>query len=149
MIVMPTGTGKTETMLATLTSAQCQRVLVLVPTDALRIQITEKFLSLGILKQPNNVILDDDAVRPVVGMLTAKPKTVTEVDEFFAQCNVVVTSSQLAGGCAEEIQARMAFHCSHLFIDEAHHAEAPTWKSFKDHFTGKRILQFTGAAPRI
>jgi hypothetical protein len=35
-IVMPTGTGKTETMLATLVSAKCQRVLVLVPTDALR-----------------------------------------------------------------------------------------------------------------
>ncbi len=38
-IVMPTGTGKTETMLATLISAVCSRVFVVVPTDALRTQV--------------------------------------------------------------------------------------------------------------
>src|SRR5688572_10304080 len=40
-VVMPTGTGKTETMLSILVSACCQRVLVIVPTDALRTQIAE------------------------------------------------------------------------------------------------------------
>lgn len=38
-IVMPTGTGKTETMLSILVAEQCQRLLVIVPTDALRTQI--------------------------------------------------------------------------------------------------------------
>jgi len=37
-IVMPTGTGKTETMLSVLVSAICSRVLVVVPTDPLRTQ---------------------------------------------------------------------------------------------------------------
>ena len=37
-IVMPTGTGKTETMLSILVSAGCRRLLVVVPTDALRTQ---------------------------------------------------------------------------------------------------------------
>ena len=46
-IVMPTGTGKTETMLSILVSARCERVLVVVPTDALRTQIADKFLTLG------------------------------------------------------------------------------------------------------
>ena len=49
-MVMPTGTGKTETMLSILVSACCPRVLVIVPTDALRTQIAEKFLTLGVLK---------------------------------------------------------------------------------------------------
>ena len=50
-IVMPTGTGKTETMLSVLVSARCSRALVVVPTDALRTQIAEKFLTLGVLKE--------------------------------------------------------------------------------------------------
>lgn len=49
-VVMPTGTGKTETMLTVLTSACCERVLVVVPTDALRSQIADKFETLGLLK---------------------------------------------------------------------------------------------------
>lgn len=48
-VVLPTGTGKTETMLATLVYRQLKRTLVLVPSDALRTQISEKFLSLGVL----------------------------------------------------------------------------------------------------
>ena len=47
-VVMPTGTGKTETMLA----ACCHtpgRTLVIVPSDALRVQIANKFATLGVL----------------------------------------------------------------------------------------------------
>lgn len=143
-VVMPTGTGKTETMLATLISARCTRVLVLVPTDALRTQIAQKFSSLGILKDLRAELLHPDVLRPVVGLLLKKPTTPEEVDEFFRQCNVVVTTSALAGGCSLEIQERIAEQCSHLFVDEAHHAEAATWKLFKSHFKGqKQILQFT------
>lgn len=143
-VVMPTGTGKTETMLATLVSARCTRVLVLVPTDALRTQISQKFFSMGILKDPRATMLQLEVIRPVVGMLAKRPDTPEEVEEFFRQCNVVVTTSALAGSCSSEVQERMAELCSHLFIDEAHHAEAATWKRFKSHFKGHRlILQFT------
>ena len=142
-VVMPTGTGKTETMLAAVVSATCDRVLVLVPTDALRTQIAEKFLTLGVLKRPGNAVLAEQALRPVVGTLVKKPKTPEEVDDFFDRCNVVVTTSQLAGGCTVDVQNRMAAKCSHLFIDEAHHAEARTWRDFKACFTGSRVLQFT------
>ncbi|MDP1968938.1 MAG: DEAD/DEAH box helicase family protein, partial [Burkholderiaceae bacterium] len=143
-VVMPTGTGKTETMLATLISARCTRVLVLVPTEPLRTQIAQKFFTMGILKDPRASLLLPGVVRPVVGTLTKRPVTPEEVEEFFRQCNVVVTTSALAGGCSQEVQARMAELCSHLFIDEAHHAEAATWKQFKSHFKNQIfILQFT------
>ena len=142
-IVMPTGTGKTETMLCTLVSARCDRILVVVPTDALRTQIAAKFETLGVLRAVQNNVLDDRAMRPVVGTLTARPKSLTDVDIFFAPCSVIVTSSSLIGGCSREVQERIAHYCSHLFIDEAHHAEAPTWKAFRDRFKEKRTLQFT------
>src|SRR5262249_26242318 len=56
---------------------------------------------------------------------------------------VIVTTSAVAGQAEEVVQERMAHHSSHLFIDEAHHAEAPTWSAFKKRFQGKRVLQFT------
>lgn len=142
-IVMPTGTGKTETMLSTLTSALCDRVLVIVPTDALRSQIATKFETLGVLGLPGNAVLASATRYPVVGTLLSRPKTAADVDSFFDQCNVIVTSSHLVGGCSKEVQARMAHLCSHLFIDEAHHSEAATWKAFREHFEDKLVLQFT------
>lgn len=142
-VVMPTGTGKTETMLSTLTSVGCKRVVVVVPTDALRAQIAAKFESLGLLKAPKNTILSSTAKCPVVGTLLSRPKTTQEVDEIFLNCNVVITTSHLVGGCTDGIQAHIAELCTHLFIDEAHHSEAPTWKRFRNHFNNRCVLQFT------
>jgi len=142
-VVMPTGTGKTETMLATTVSSQCQRILVLVPTDALRSQVAQKFITLGILKLKESAILDPAVQRPVVGIMTSAPRDIGEVDALFTTCNVVVTTSQLASKFTPAVKVRIASLCSHLFIDEAHHAEAPTWKEFKEHYADKRVLQFT------
>lgn len=142
-IVMPTGTGKTETMLAVMVSTPCEKILVVVPTDALRAQLAQKFLTLGILKDNDYRILKESASYPVVGILRHKPRNTSEVDDVFGRCHVVVTTSQIAGQCSDEIQDRMAHHCPYLFIDEAHHVEAPTWRSFKDRFSSRRVLQFT------
>jgi superfamily II DNA or RNA helicase len=142
-IVMPTGTGKTEAMLTVLISACCEKLLVVVPTDALRIQLAQKFLTLGILKHPRCTVLAEIAKCPIVCILQHIPQSLAEADQIFSQAQVVVTTSAIAGQCAAEIQERIAHHCSHLFIDEAHHAEAPTWSAFKDKFKSRRILQFT------
>lgn len=37
----------------------------------------------------------------------------------------------------------MAYYCSYLFIDEAHHIAANKWNEFKKIFESKKILQFT------
>jgi len=142
-IVMPTGTGKTDTMIAILVSAICPKLLVVVPTDALRTQIADKFLTLGILKDPGCAVLSESAGFPIIGILQHIPQTPAEVDEFFSRCQVIVMTSSIAGQCERAVQDRMAHHCPHLFIDEAHHAEAPTWSAFKERFNGRRILQFT------
>jgi superfamily II DNA or RNA helicase len=142
-IVMPTGTGKTETMISILISARCRRLLVIVPTDALRTQIADKFTSLGILKAEKSEILHPDVMRPIVCRLEHIPSGVDEVDDLFARVQVVVTTSSIAAQCSEAVQARFAHHCPYFFIDEAHHAVAPTWKAFKDHFRDCRVVQFT------
>jgi superfamily II DNA or RNA helicase len=145
-VVMPTGTGKTETMISVLVSSQCRRVLIVVPTDALRKQIAEKFLSFGILK--NLGVIAPSCSYPIVGTLKHKPKSIDEVDEFFTRCNVIVTTSHIAGQADENAQERMAHHCSTLFIDEAHHGGADTWKAIKSKFASKQVLQFTATPYR-
>lgn len=145
-IVMPTGTGKTETMLSVLITKRCPKLLVVVPTDPLRTQISEKFLSLGVLKSIG--VVSEKALYPIVGVLRHRPKTCDELDEFFEKCNVVVTTMSIAGQCLPEVQERMAHHCQYLFIDEAHHIGARTWKGFRSHFQSKNILQFTATPYR-
>ena len=49
-IVIPTGTGKTETMLSALAAYAREPMLVVVPSDALRSQTARKFLTFGLLR---------------------------------------------------------------------------------------------------
>jgi superfamily II DNA or RNA helicase len=140
-IVMPTGTGKTETMICVLVSRLCRRVLIVVPTDALRTQIAEKFITFGILKNLN--VIGPACRYPTVGVLKNRPKNFNEVDDFFQRCNVVITTPHIVGQASKRIQERIANHCSELFIDEAHHGGAETWRAVKERFAEKRILQFT------
>src|SRR5262249_9293375 len=142
-VVLPTGVGKTETMISVLVAERCPRLLVVVPTDALRTQIAEKFLTLGLLKAPAFQVVSDEAHYPVVGTLNRRPADAAQVDSFFRKCNVIVTTMQLASQCTQAVMRRMAELCPCLFIDEAHHVAAPTWKAFKELFAKNRIIQFT------
>lgn len=145
-IVMPTGTGKTETMLSILIAEQCRCLLVIVPTDALRTQIAKKFVELGILKEFG--IIRRRARYPVVGILKKRPKTAKAVDDLFPNCNVVIATMASVGQSPDFVQKRIAKHCTHLFIDEAHHMGAQTWKRFRAAFKQVPVLQFTATPYR-
>ncbi|NPD15151.1 DEAD/DEAH box helicase family protein [Xinfangfangia sp. D13-10-4-6] len=140
-VVMPTGTGKTETMLALAVGTPIRRLLVVVPNSNLRLQISRKFETLGVLKAAT--CLDKTAQYPVVAKLFSVPKTIEEVDEIFLRSNVVVSTLQILGQAKPEVQARMAEHVDALFVDEAHHIPARTWSTARAQFKRKRILQFT------
>jgi len=144
-IVMPTGTGKTETMLALNANHRFERLLVVVPTDALREQIAGKFETFGVLKPQK--CLDESAAFPLVMRLSHIPTSQAEVDEIFDSANVVVTTMQIAGRADAPVQERMAARASALFIDEAHHIGAPTWSRFRGLFIDRDpplpIVQFT------
>jgi superfamily II DNA or RNA helicase len=142
-VVMPTGTGKTEAMLSILVSQECRKVMVVVPTDALRSQLYLKFLSLGILKTPGVGVVSSDASYPIVCNLQNIPTSVEEVDSLMAKTQVCISTSAILGRSSQVVQERFAKHCSYLFIDEAHHVEAPTWTGFKRCFANTRIVQFT------
>lgn len=140
-IVLPTGTGKTETMLALLVSERPDRVLVIVPTNPLREQTAQKFITLGLLKKLG--VVDAEADYPVVGIQEHIFSTADEAVDFARRCNVVVTSMKVLSLCAPEVLEAFASSFSHLFIDEAHHIAAPSWEAFRERFKNKPVLQFT------
>lgn len=140
-IVMPTGTGKTETMLATLTAYGKSPTLVVVPWDLLRQQTANKFQSLGLLRALG--VLPNGVMNPVVGLITSKPKTLADLD-IFTQCNVVVsTISSLAVEADSPLAVGIAQRCKSLILDEAHHVPAKTWSGLRAAFHSLPILQFT------
>lgn len=150
-VVLPTGTGKTETMLSVLVANQCQKLLVTVPSDALRVQLAEKFKSLGLLvvKDINGErILNETAIHPKVGIVNTGFDSVDELSRFFDQCNVVISTMNLVASSPRIQQQKMAELSSHLFIDEAHHSKAGNWNKFIKKFEKGKVVQFTATPYR-
>lgn len=147
-LVMPTGTGKTETMLGVFVSANIDKLLVIVPSDQLRTQISEKFVTLGVLKKFG--LLKEMALYPIVATLKKAPTSFEEVDAIFGRAQVIVATMQSVSRLPVELKDRIAAHVTHLFVDEAHHIGAATWKAFKTHFVRQKrlILQFTATPYR-
>ena len=140
-VVLPTGTGKTETMLATLVYRQLPRALVLVPSDALRSQIGRKFISLGVL--PEAAVVPVDIARPRVAVIATGIRTVDEARELIENANVIVVLPNSLEASDRAAVAYLTEACSDLIVDEAHHVTAGTWAAVRERFKNKRIIQFT------
>lgn len=140
IIVMPTGTGKTETMLSILIAAQCKKLLVLVPSDVLRGQLFDKFITLGVL--PKFSIVPSNVKRPYVAKVTGS-LDVEEWRDLIQKSNVVITSMTLLAGCSPDIVNMMKASFSNVFVDEAHHSEAATWDNVISSFSSNRVTLFT------
>ena len=131
-LIMPTGTGKTETMLSVLASQGKSPMIVGVPSKALRRQTARKFLTFGLLRKLE--MLPKETPNPVVGILLKQPKDKKEL-EIFEDCNVVVAVvAGLTGGKAKDLASEMAKKVEVLVVDEAHHIAASTWSEFKEKF---------------
>ncbi|MGF1839749.1 DEAD/DEAH box helicase [Vibrio atlanticus] len=139
-VVMPTGTGKTETILSMVVAGKFKRTLVIVPSDALRKQTVEKFVSLGLLRElglVTNLVLNPKVMAVKQGMADSK-----EIDSFKDANVIIATASSLANYSNDDIKS-LSNLCSHLIVDEAHHVVASTWNRVKEIFKGKPIFQFT------
>lgn len=121
IIVMPTGTGKTETMLAFLIANCCHKVFVIVPSDALRTQTAKKFRTLGLLPKLN--VVPSDINFPIVETI----REGLEDDEWkqkIDNSNVIITTMSLAARISPDVRKYLKENISYLFVDEAHHSKA-------------------------
>ena len=148
-IAMPTGTGKTETMISVLISmiGKNDKILVVVPNKALLEQTADKFLSLGLLRDLNVIPLE--VKNPIIGIVRHRSKTSTDL-EIFDKCHVIITTANaISSGTAVDQLEEVASKCTHLILDEAHHVPSNTWSVLRDSFKSKLILQFTATPWRV
>ena len=142
-VVMPTGTGKTEVMIATVISEQCHKTCVIVPSDMLRKQTAERFCTLKKLREIGAI--NNAFENPVVGILKTTPETVEELKELIDVSNVIVSTMSLIS--YSKFRAKyldvLSSSCDILIIDEAHHVAAKTWAHVKSAFSNAKCLQFT------
>ena len=140
-IVMPTGTGKTETMLSLTVAGKFQKTLVVVPSDPLREQISEKFVQLGLLRSLG--LISQDLPNPKVLKIKQGAKVAKDLD-ILDQANIVIATAASLNRFNESLLELLTNQCTHLIVDEAHHIAATTWNRIKNKFLKKRpIFQFT------
>ncbi|MDD3608038.1 MAG: DEAD/DEAH box helicase family protein, partial [Candidatus Moranbacteria bacterium] len=124
-LVMPTGTGNTETMISALLYEQCGRVLIVVPSKVLRHQMFKKFLTLGCLR--NIGVIDKNTLNPRVILIEHGIKRADVLANLVDESNVIIATSYALNNFPDEVKEKLAEKCTHLFIDEAHHVPAKTW----------------------
>ena len=146
-VVMPTGTGKTDTMVALYAAALPERLLVLVPSDALRTQLAATFERYGILERIG-ALGRGPLTYPVVGRLSSGLKSRSDARRFARHCNVVVATPQALNASSEPARAAFTSMFSHLFVDEAHHVRARTWDAVREQFADGKVVQFTATPYR-
>jgi len=139
-IVMPTGTGKTETILSLVVAGKFSLTLVIVPSDALRTQIQNKFLNLGLLRKLE--LVSNNFENPFVATIDHGVKQHQEIDELL-KSNVIIATPSVLSNFSNSCLTALLDACSHLIVDEAHHIAAKTWTNIKSHFIDKKVFQFT------
>lgn len=140
-IVMPTGTGKTETMITTIVAEQIKKTFILVPSDLLRKQTVSSCCKLGILKEIG--VINQCAKFPNVLLLKSLPQSTKELEKALYAANIIVSTASLVSRFRDEYMSLLSDICDVMVVDEAHHIEATRWNQIKSYFRKKRILQFT------
>lgn len=144
-IILPTGTGKTETMLVAALADNAERVLVIVPTKDLKTQLADKFSTWGILRKLG--VITGATSNPKVLVLKRTILDNQDIEDI-KTADVVVTTPALIARANYTIKEELKNSFSHVFFDEAHHIEAEEWKQIKNLFVLSKIVQFTATPYR-
>lgn len=137
--IMPTGTGKTDTIFAILIAAAMKRTLILVPSDNLREQMGARLMSLEKLRAIGAI--GEAVLSPNVYLMKggiAEPE-IDQLENF----DVIIATPNSLHQLSDALLKRIAALCSHLIIDEAHHVAARTWIRVRESFHAKPVFQFT------
>lgn len=145
-IVLPTGTGKTETMLSAVVSGGFKTTLIIVPSNALRDQIGDKFIKLGILREIG--VLSNNSLNPIVCKLKNNVTDPSLFTQILDSCNVVVTTINSLQSIRDDVVEIIKKKVDLLIFDEAHHEAAEKWRKMSLLFSEKKILQFTATPYR-
>jgi superfamily II DNA or RNA helicase len=134
LITLPTGSGKTAIALAAPYLCASRRVLVVVPSRALRTQIASNFRDQGVLRSIGAITHEEE---PSVRELSGLVKNWEDLEA----ADVVVSLPNSVSPAHYPDNPPPAGLFDLIVVDEAHHAPALTWRAILEHFqTAKSIL---------
>ncbi|RQZ27626.1 hypothetical protein DIE14_10480 [Burkholderia sp. Bp9017] len=147
VISLPTGYGKTAVMAGACFTLRARRVLVIVPTAALRKQTMRSFSSLDVLIKHGTLQLEQERL-PVVGVIDAR---VSRIDDWLAHENadVVIATPHAASPELPDVVAPPDGFFDLVLMDEGHHAPARTWEPFIRLLPQARHALFTATPYRL
>ncbi len=141
LVSLPTGSGKTAVALAAPYLVGARRVLVVVPSAALREQTASRFAD---QRQLVAIGAHDGSRLPSVHERIGLVKDWGTLAEY----DVVVglPDSLSPAHYPDNLPPRDLFDL--VIVDEAHHAPAATWRAILDHFSDARALLLTATPYR-
>lgn len=144
-IVLPTGTGKTETMLVATLADKAEKTLIIVPSIELKNQIADKFSTWGMLRELG--VISESTPNPIVLVLSKILNNKSSLDSIKI-ADVVVSTPSLIARATKEIKSDLKELFTHVYFDEAHHIKADEWDQIKNLFKKSKIVQFTATPYR-
>ena len=144
-IVLPTGTGKTETMLVATLADKAKRTLVIVPSIELKNQIADKYATWGILRKLG--VITKETLNPSVLILNKTLENDENIEDIKSS-DIIISTPAFFARATSEIQLKIKGIFSHVFFDEAHHVKASEWSYIKQLFKDSKIIQFTATPYR-
>lgn len=144
-IVLPTGTGKTETMLVATLADKATRTLVIVPSIELKNQIADKYATWGILRRLG--VVTKETLNPSVLILNKTLENDENIEDI-KSADIIISTPAFFARTTSEIQLKIKDIFSHVFFDEAHHIKANEWSYIKQLFKNSKIVQFTATPYR-
>jgi superfamily II DNA or RNA helicase len=141
IISMPTGSGKTELMIAICFVLKPRRVLVLEPAQHLREQTKERFSELKIFRDKG--IVPESMEGPTALEVKTLRSSPDRWEELWP-CDVVVATPQTVSPAIEGVDAPLDGKLFDLIlVDEGHHSAANTWVSALNAFSEARTIHLT------
>jgi superfamily II DNA or RNA helicase len=141
LISMPTGSGKTALMMATCFELSIPKVLIIVSSQILRRQICEQFSSLQILKDNGCLPADIPALRAYE--VESRQTTTEAWEQIISLHDVIVAHPNSISPYYKGIVPPPKNLIGAIFIDEAHHSSAPTWKDLNNYYIETKRVFFT------
>lgn len=141
IVSMPTGSGKTELMIALAFALQPRRVLVVEPATVLRQQTAERFQRMDVFRRLG--IIPDDLASPrtqCVEHVCRGPEDWAAFEDF----DVVVATPKTISPAEELVSEPPDDQLFDLLLfDEAHHTAAKTWRETMKAFPRARTVLLT------
>jgi len=140
LVSLPTGAGKTALMMALAFGFEAKRVLIITPAEVIRDQIANEFRNLSILKDIE--VVDNYIQSPKVFSNKRRLDT-PEKWRALARYDVVTATPRTASPEETGLKTLPLDVFDFLFLDEAHHAAAPTWKAILEAFRNSKCVLLT------